>query len=209
MISIDLEIREKLPLLRLGLLSGNISSSGRFDVLNEIKTNVDVDKLDPKNAINQDSRSAYKILGKEPSRYRPSAEALIRRVQMEKPLYVVNNLVDIINYTSLTTGFSIGLFNKQKIVGPIILRRGDQSPYYAIGRGLYNVQNLPCLYDDLGPFGNPSSDSERTKITSDTTEILMVVYDFGSNKILSKTLDRAESLLKKYCKLDYKVKMIC
>jgi len=143
---------------------------------------------------NHATREAYKILGKDPSRYRPSAEALLRRVINGKALYQVNNVVDCLNLISISTGYSIGGFDKDLIKGEVFLSIGDQSEYQAIGRGALNIENLPALFDESGPFGTPTSDSVRTMVTEKTSRLLMVVYDFGTND----SPDNIEMMIKNY-----------
>ena len=144
------------------------------------------------------NREAYKALGKDPSRYRPSAEALLRRVVQGKGLYQVNNVVDALNLVSVSSGYSIGGYDAAKISGLIRLGRGEEGePYEAIGRGELNIHGLPVLRDDLGAFGSPTSDSVRTMVTEETGWFLVVVFDFGGNEQLEGALgDMAELLVK-------------
>ncbi len=129
------------------------------------------------------TRQAYKALGKEPARYRPSAEALFRRIVKDKGLYQISNLVDTINLASLITGYSIGGYDFDKIKGDIIFDVGKpEEEYYGVGRGKLNIENLPVFRDDLGPFGSPTSDSERTKITEQTKRLLLIVINFGDHQ---------------------------
>ena len=128
----------------------------------------------------REARRVYKALGKDPSRYRPSAEALLRRVVSGKSLYRINNAVDLLNLVSLESGYSIGGYDADRISGGIRLQRGGIEPYEAIGRGALNVEALPVLYDDQGPFGSPTSDSVRTMVRSETRRFLWVVFGFGA-----------------------------
>ncbi|MCD8194423.1 MAG: hypothetical protein LUD74_07770, partial [Tannerellaceae bacterium] len=123
------------------------------------------------------TRAAYKKLGKDPNRYRPSAEALRRRIIRDLPLYKIDTLVDIINYISLATGYSIGGFDRNKIAGQqLVLGVGRENEiYHGIGRGLLNIAGLPVYRDALGGIGTPTSDEERTKIDMDTTHLLMII----------------------------------
>jgi DNA/RNA-binding domain of Phe-tRNA-synthetase-like protein len=127
-----------------------------------------------------DSRKAYKALGKDPARYRLSSEALLRRIVKEKGIYKINNIVDINNLTSITSFYSICAFDISKLQEPIqftIGRREDE--YYGIGRGLLNIENLPVFEDQISKFGSPTSDSERVKITNETTSISMNIISFS------------------------------
>ena len=147
---------------------------------------------------NHATREAYKLCGKDPSRYRPSAEALLRRVVYGKSLYHVNNVVDILNLISITSGFSIGGFDLDKTKGKIRLDIGDASSYDAIGRGELNIEYMPALRDNVGFFGTPTSDSTRTMITTSTKRFLMVFYDFYGEFNLEKTIRLTADLLIRY-----------
>lgn len=131
------------------------------------------------------TKEAYRLLGKDPSRYRPSAEALTRRVVSGKVIYEINNIVDILNLVSLRSGFSIGGYDAGKIVGEIEFGIGrKKEPYEAIGRGELNMENMPLFRDRMGAFGSPTSDSPRTMVTATTTGFLMVIIDFmGSDRL--------------------------
>ncbi len=146
------------------------------------------------------ARRAYKALGKDPSRYRPSVEALMRRVRQGKGLFQVNNVVDVNNLISLKSGFCVGTYDVARLVPPLVLRPGSEGETYdAIGRGSLNLSGLPLLVDESGPFGSPTSDSERTMIRPQTERILMVLYDFDSNGDIGGALDFADASLKAYC----------
>ena len=147
------------------------------------------------------SRKAYRALGKDPARYRLSAEALMRRVVKEAGLYQVNNVVDIVNLVSLTTGYSIGGYDSDKIQFPVELSVGKaEDEYYGIGRGLLNIESLPVLKDSIGTFGNPTSDSERTSVTMETRNFLMVIFGFGHFNAILPALDFAHELLNEYAR---------
>ena len=111
----------------------------------------------------------------------------------------INNLVDVINLLSISTTYSIGGFTVENIAGNISLDIGDKSTYTAIGRGVLNIEFMPGLRDNLGFFGTPTSDSERTMITSETKQILLVFYDFHGNVALNNALKKASQYLEKYC----------
>ncbi|HEX9767766.1 MAG TPA: phenylalanine--tRNA ligase beta subunit-related protein [Kiloniellales bacterium] len=149
-------------------------------------------------------RRAFRALGKDPSRYRPSSEALLRRVAQGKGLFNVNNLVDTNNLVSLTTRFPAGAYDLARIEGALEagleLRPGAAGDSYeAIARGPFNLANLPALCDALGPFGSPTSDSVRTMVTADCREVLLVLYAFGPAAGLERALDKAEDALRRYC----------
>lgn len=147
----------------------------------------------------QQAREAYKTLGKKPGRYRPSAEALLRRVVGQKELYQINNVVDILNYISVSSGFSIGGYDLDCMEGSPGLTVGiENEPYEAIARGQLNVGRLPVLRDDLGGFGSPTSDSVRTSVTGNTQRFLMIFFDFGHSEELTYWQTKAQELLRSY-----------
>lgn len=149
------------------------------------------------------TREAYKKLGNDPNRYRPSADSLLRRIVKGLGLYYINNLVDVLNLVSIESGFSIGGYDYNKIEEEIELGIGRKNElYYGIGRGQLNIENLPVLRDHLGAFGTPTSDSQRTMIIHDTSSIFFVFYDFGISDNLPEALDYCAQLLKKYCKAE-------
>ncbi len=146
------------------------------------------------------TRRAYKAGGKDPSRYRPSAEALLRRLRQGKGLYRVNNVVDVTNMVSIASGFSIGMYDQARLDGPLTLRpAAEGETYAAIGRGPINLAGLPVLCDAAGPFGCPTSDSERTAINTGTTAILMVIFDFGVAHELPAALGQAVAWIAEHC----------
>lgn len=146
------------------------------------------------------TREAYKKSGKDPNRYRPSAEALCRRILRDLPLYRINTLVDIINLVSLQTGYSIGGFDRNKIAGnELVLGIGKEAePYEAIGRGIMNIEGLPVYRDAIGGIGTPTSDEERTKLDTDTSRILTIINGYSGNDGLREAADLLVSLLKEY-----------
>lgn len=191
-ISIDDSLRTLCSTIRIGWIHMEVSISpchqGLVEFIDsrlaELRQSLSSETLREKPTITA-ARKAYKQFGKDPSRYRLSAEALSRRIIGGKDLYQINNVIDLLNLISIQSGCSIGGYDADRIQGDIILKLGvENHPYQAIGRGLFNIKNLPVLYDDLGPFGNPSSDSERTKVTNNTKRFLMVFFDFGADQKL-------------------------
>ncbi len=148
------------------------------------------------------TRRVYRACGKDPSRYRPSGEALVRRVLQGKELYQVNTLVDLLNLASMVSGYSIGGFDAAKFQGDTLtlgVGRKDE-PYEGIGRGLLNIEGLPVYRDAEGGVGTPTSDNERTKIDLSTRHLLVLVngYD-GSEAQVRATAEYILELLRKYC----------
>ena len=151
------------------------------------------------------TREAYKRCGKDPSRYRPSGEALVRRTLKGNDLYHVSTLVDLINLASIAYGYSIGGFDQDQIVGDTLTlgigREGE--PYEGIGRGTLNIEGLPVYRDQMGGIGTPTSDHERTKITLGTTRLLSIVNGYDGDK--DNTLRCAQyiqELLRRYADSD-------
>src|SRR6476646_2687341 len=144
-------------------------------------------------------RQAYKALGKDPSRYRGSAEALLRRVLQGKGLYLINSVVDINNLVSLESLNPAGTYDLEKITPPIELRIGAAGESYkGIGKDLINIESLPVFADAAGPFGSPTSDSERAMVSLETRKILMVVFSFAGPQGLERWMQRADELLRRY-----------
>lgn len=145
------------------------------------------------------TRNAYKTAGKDPNRYRPSAEALMRRVINGNDLYKISTLVDLINLVSLKTGYSIGGFDNDKIVGTPTLGVGEEEEKFeGIGRGLLNIAGLPVYRDEMGGIGTPTSDEVRTSITLDTQNIFIIINAYSGIEGLQETIDYTVELLKKY-----------
>jgi DNA/RNA-binding domain of Phe-tRNA-synthetase-like protein len=122
-------------------------------------------------------RTMYKRVGLDPTKTRPSNEALLRRVRKGQPLPRVNSLVDVINWCSVEFQLPYGLYDRSQIRGDVVLRIGrDGEEYPGIRKDTVHVGGRITLVDELGPFGNPTSDSARTMVTSNTTEALVVVF---------------------------------
>lgn len=149
----------------------------------------------------QATRTAYKKCGKDPSRYRPSGEALVRRILQGKDLYQIDTVVDLINLASIAYGYSIGGFDADKIEGDTLTlgigKAGE--PYEGIGRGALNIEGLPVYRDAQGGIGTPTSDHERTKLGCSTTRLLALVngYD-GNREQVTACAAFIQQLLKKY-----------
>ena len=145
------------------------------------------------------TRNMYKKLGKDPNRYRPSSEALCRRIIKGQPLYRINTLVDLINLISLKTGYSIGGFDLNLIEGDLTLGVGRANePFNAIGRGQLNIEGLPVYRDNIGGIGTPTSDEERTKILDHTNRLLMIINAYSGEEGLQEAVELSIRLLKQY-----------
>lgn len=165
-----------------------------------IARNYQMPEINKRSAIAA-TRAAYKALGKEPNRYRPSCEALCRRAVKGLELYRINTLVDIINLISMRSGYSIGGFDADKIEGDTLcLGAGcEGEEFNAIGRGLLNIESLPVYRDAVGGIGTPTSDEERTKLTIGTRRLLMCINIYGVELPIEDTVKLSCSLLEKYC----------
>lgn len=151
------------------------------------------------------TRKVYRVCGKDPSRYRPASEALIRRILQGKELYQRDTLVDLVNLASIAYGYSIGGFDADKFEGDTLTlgvgKAGE--PYEGIGRGMINIEGLPVYRDKTGGVGTPTSDNERTKMSIDTTHLVVLIngYD-GDEQHVRENAEYIIQLLKKYCQSD-------
>jgi len=210
--SANIEIGEDIRALQLpislGILSASVEVSPKNDTVWQMLQ--DLGKLKA-NQFTPDSikaiphiaafRQLYKKIGKDPSRYRPSSEMLMRRVTRGLSLYNVNSIVDIMNVISIETALPLGLYDSSRISGDITFRIGRAvEGFQGIRKGIVNVGSLPVLADATGPFGDPSSDSERTMIRPETTHMLLVMFSCAGNSdgVLEKTAERARSLYTQY-----------
>jgi DNA/RNA-binding domain of Phe-tRNA-synthetase-like protein len=122
-------------------------------------------------------RTMYKRVGIDPTKTRPSSEALLRRVRKGDALPRINSLVDIINWTSLESQLSFGLYDADRVRGDVTLRLGrDGEEYAGIRKDVVHLAGRLVLSDEAGPFGNPTSDSARTMVTTATARALVVIF---------------------------------
>lgn len=206
---IDLEIapslKERLPSLAVGALSARVRVTEHDPALwQEIErvagryaglTMDQVRQFPPVRAM----REAYRLLGNDPTRYRGSSEALLRRLVQGKGLYQVNTLVDINNLISLESQHPAGTFDLKGVEPPVVFRRGEPGESYTgIGRGSINLAGIPLFADRRGPFGSTTSDSERAMVRLETEQMLMVVIAFDGSGRLPAVLDRAAELLTRH-----------
>lgn len=203
------QIRQISPEFVGAFVDAEVSNSLHSDALwkeidalcDEFRTTLNTETLKQIPSI-EATRRVYRAFGKDPSRYRPAAEALIRRCLQGKPLYQVDTLVDLTNLASMRSGYSLGAFDKQKIVGDTLtlgIGRPDE-PYEGIGRGSINIEGLPVYRDSVGGIGTPTSDHERTKVTLQTSHLLVLIngYDGNAGQV-QQTATFIADLLNQYC----------
>ncbi|MGN0135546.1 phenylalanine--tRNA ligase beta subunit-related protein [Anaerotignum sp.] len=204
-VKIDASLKERCPNAALGLLRCRVEvapdSEEFLSMLNSKiaeLSEVELSQANKREKI-QSTRKAYKALGKDPNRYRSSAEAMCRRIAKERGLYYINNVVDINNYLSIKSGYSMGTYDLAHTTGEITwMRAPEGTAYRGIGKDVLNIEFLPVLFDEEGPFGNPTSDNDRTMITEETKDLLLVYYAFDGEADLPGLLEEAKELLEKY-----------
>lgn len=204
---IDSDMKELWPAVRVGCLQYTVTVDRKNEEMwkylkKEIFRKVKDDIFDY--GVNEipnirESRAAYKVFGKDPSRYRVSSEALIRRIGQGKGLYEVNTVVDVNNLISVESGFSVGSYDTAHMEDDLVFRIGREGETYkGIGKEEVNIENLPVLADEKGAIGSSTSDSERAMITEDAKEILTLIYSFSDNQDLEKALEYGKKYLEKY-----------
>ena len=212
MVKIEIEqaLKSICPDLRLGVIQCRVKTNEDCpelwkeidESIQKLESDLTIEKIREMPAI-ESSKNGYRAIGKDPNRYRLSAEALLRRIVNNKGLYKINNVVDLLNMVSIQSGFSIGGYNVDKIEGNIVFGIGElNEPYQGIGRGDLNIEKLPVFRDDKGAFGSPTSDSLRTQIDGNCTHFLMVIISFQGEKELVSAINHAQELLQKYAKTE-------
>lgn len=206
-IEIEDSIREAAPALKVVQMEADVTNvpttealKSEFEALMaDVQSRYEMPDINKRSGIAA-TRAAYKALGKDPNRYRPSCEAMCRRIVKGMGLYYIDNLVDLINILSIRTGYSIGGFDADKISGDV-LRLGvgrEGEPFEGIGRGELNIHGLPVYRDAVGGIGTPTSDNERTKIDLGTRRLLMCINIYGEEVPLAETVELARRLLSDY-----------
>ncbi len=202
-ITIDPKLKAKCPRTALGCVTARVEpGASPAALLQEMKTREnEIQKLPfPRGVLEapqvEATRKAYKALGKDPARYRGSAEALLRRVVAGKGLPQINAVVDVINLVSVESRLPIGLYDLGHIVGEIVFRAGRAGETYkGIGKYDLNLEGLPLFADTVGPHGSATSDSERTMVTGETKQVLAVIISFGGAEGLERWAERMSALL--------------
>src|SRR6266478_5916725 len=202
-LTIDDALKAKCPKTALGCVSAQVEPSPSPPALIAEVNNCEQAILrlpEPRAALESPrilaTRAAYKALGKDPARYRGSAEALLRRVIAGKGLPRINAVVDIINFVSVESRLSIGLYDLAHVSGDIVFRAGRAGETYkGIGKYDLNLEGLPVFCDALGPHGSPTSDSERTMVTSETKHVLAIIISFAGADALDSSAHHVSQLM--------------
>jgi DNA/RNA-binding domain of Phe-tRNA-synthetase-like protein len=205
-ITIDAKLKAKCPRTALACVTARVEAGASpAALLEEMKAReTEIQKLPyPRGVLESPqivaARAAYKALGKDPARYRGSAEALLRRVVAGKGLPQINAVVDAINLVSVESRLPIGLYDLGHVTGEIVFRAGRAGETYkGIGKYDLNLEGLPIFCDVAGPHGSPTSDSERSMVTAATKEVLAVIVSFGGSESLDRWTQRLGALLQQY-----------
>ena len=205
-VTIDPKLKTKCPRTALGCVTARVEAGASpAALLEEMKAReTEIQKLPfPRGVLESPqivaARAAYKALGKDPARYRGSAEALLRRVVAGKGLPQINSVVDVINLVSVESRLPVGLYDLGHVTGEIVFRAGlAGATYKGIGKYDLNLEGLPLFADTAGPHGSPTSDSERTMVRAATKEVLAVIVSFGGAENLDRWTQRLAALLQQY-----------
>ncbi len=205
-VTIDPKLKTKCPRTALGCVTARVEAGASpAALLEEMKAReTEIQKLPfPRGVLESPqievTRKAYKALGKDPARYRGSAEALLRRVVAGKGLPQINAVVDVINLVSVESRLPVGLYDLAHVTGEIVFRAGRAGETYkGIGKYDLNLEGLPLFSDDAGPHGSATSDSERTMVTAATKEVLAVIVSFGGTEGLDRWAQRMSALLMRH-----------
>jgi DNA/RNA-binding domain of Phe-tRNA-synthetase-like protein len=179
------DIRGKSIPLRVVLVEFSnleiFSSSNELDTefSNAVRETLDgftLDNLSTDKSV-RSVRELFKLFGTDPTKWRPSSEAIIRRILKDKTLFRINSLVDINNIISIRYRLPIGLYDLDKVKGRIRLGIGREGlSFVGLTGREYNTHGKPVVMDDLGVIGSPIVDSERTKITAGTSNVLAIIF---------------------------------
>jgi DNA/RNA-binding domain of Phe-tRNA-synthetase-like protein len=202
-IQIDPELKKKCPRTALGCLTACVQpGASAVTLLAEMnQRELEIQELPfPRGVLESPQvetvRKAYKSLGKDPARYRGSAEALLRRIVAGKGFPQINVVVDIINLVSVESRLPVGLYDLGHVVGDIVFRAGRAGETYkGIGKFDLNLEGLPVFADVVGPHGSPTSDSERTMVTPETKEVLAIIVSFAGPENVDRWTQRMSALL--------------
>lgn len=205
-VAIDDELKKKCSRVALGCVTAEVQTGETPIALSEeLKSREEqISRLPEPRAVLESpavltTRAAYKALGKDPARYRGSAEALLRRVIANKGLPRINAVVDVINLVSVESRLPVGLYDLAAVSGDIVFRAGRAGETYkGIGKYDLNLEGLPLFADSIGPHGSATSDSERTMVTASTKSIIALIVSFGGAADLPRWTQRMCELLTLY-----------
>jgi len=205
-VSLDDALKKKCARVALGCVTAEVQAQDTPAGLGEeLKSREDeILRLPEPRAVLESApvlstRAAYKALGKDPARYRGSAEALLRRVIANKGLPRINAVVDVINLVSVESRLPVGLYDLTGVNGDIVFRAGRAGETYkGIGKYDLNLEGLPLFADATGPHGSATSDSERTMVTASTKNIIALIVSFGGAADLPRWMQRMCELLTLY-----------
>src|SRR5579872_5128851 len=201
-VKIDAELKAKCPRVALAGVTADVETGATLEAMDRELRDCEekiVKLAEPKAVLEAAAilaaRAAYKALGKDPARYRGSAEALLRRVVGGKGLPQINAVVDAINLVSVEGRLSIGLYDLMHVEGDIVFRAGrGGETYKGIGKYDLNLEGLPVFADARGPHGSPTSDSERTMVTGETRRVIAIIISFSGAEILERWTERLINL---------------
>ncbi len=205
-VSIAAELKEKCPRVALACVAAEVETGatpeglGReLQLCEERIRKMAEPRAELESAAILATRAGYKALGKDPARYRGSAEALLRRLIAGKGMPRINNVVDVINYVSVESRLPVGLYDLAHVQGDILFRAGRAGETYkGIGKYDLNLEGLPVFCDALGPHGSPTSDSERTMVTEATKRVIAIIISFGGSEVLQRWGQQTTELLQRH-----------
>lgn len=185
------ELRTKCPLFIGCLIEADVCNAPTPETLwSEIETAMQaLQRSFDSTTIKQRSgiaatRTAYKLCGKDPSRYRPACEQLARRVLQGKGLYSIDTLVDAGNLVSLASGYTVAVLDADRIAGNTLtlgIGRAEE-PYEAIGRGPLNIEGMPVYRDAEGGVATPTSDHVRTQVSAATRRAVILINGYDGSR---------------------------
>jgi DNA/RNA-binding domain of Phe-tRNA-synthetase-like protein len=184
-VRIDQTVTERLPRFSLGVLHYTDVSLTDSPKLLQGRINLFVESLRLEHERSQISevegvrawRACFKKLGIDPSRYRPSSEALLRRLLQGNPFFWVNSAVDVNNFLSVHYALPYGIYDEDKLVGPVTCRLGQTDDrYQALNGREVDMNGKLLLADDNGAFGSPIVDSVRTSVNEQSRNLMQVIF---------------------------------
>lgn len=205
-----MRIQIQLPGVKLGILEadGALVAPGDATLADQLRKVCDQKRAQwtleslTDTSFSRSVRAMFRSWGMDPSKYRPSSEALLRRVIQGKGLYRVSNAVDVGNLGSVETGWPFGCYDRSRISSPIVFRHGAAGEtYQGIGKLTWHLEGRPVLADPAGPFGSPISDSTRSMVTESARDLLVVIYcpDSASDSSLDEALSTLGGRMSQFC----------